>query len=205
MIISETQKPPVGGMGGSVHDWERGLDPWHEEAFEGLPTPLGCTKGERKGGWFALDAYGNQIGFVADGEEYPDELPVPTPEPEPEPDPDPADTAAYEDLEQVHMAKDGLPMALWPKFPEGAITLWMAGDLIDAFPASIKEHCRAAELLGDGDLEAHRAYLNQFAREGYFEIFKDEMEWAYQREAARDYAASVVRDAPPRQGRRGDN
>jgi hypothetical protein len=117
----------------------------------------------------------------------------------------PAETAAFEDLEQVHMAKDGLPMALWPKFPEGAITLWMAGDLIDAFPASIKEHCRAAELLGDGDLEAHRAYLNQFAREGYFEIFKDEMEWAYQREAARDYAASVVRDAPPRQGRRGDN
>jgi hypothetical protein len=69
MIVNETQKPPTGGMGGSVHDWHRGLDPWHEDAFPGdTPKPDRLSKGQRKGGWYALDAYGNEIGFVADGE-----------------------------------------------------------------------------------------------------------------------------------------
>jgi len=58
-------------MGGSVHSWERSLDPWHKDAF---PTGLeqAGTGGERRAGWDALDAYGNVIGFVADGEEIPD-------------------------------------------------------------------------------------------------------------------------------------
>jgi len=53
MIISETQKPPVGGMGGSIHDWERGTDPFNDAVI----------------GWLALDFWGNVIGFCADGVE----------------------------------------------------------------------------------------------------------------------------------------
>ena len=56
MIISETQKPPVGGMGGSIHSWERETDPF----------------GNNVTGWMALDFWGNQIGFVADGTELPE-------------------------------------------------------------------------------------------------------------------------------------
>lgn len=58
-------KPPVGGMGGSVHDWERGLDPWHRDAFpQGLKRA--GSSGTRKSGWFAVDAHGNEIGFKPD-------------------------------------------------------------------------------------------------------------------------------------------
>lgn len=34
MIVTKDRKPPTGGMGGSIHDWERGLDPWHVNAFK---------------------------------------------------------------------------------------------------------------------------------------------------------------------------
>lgn len=55
-------KPAVGGMGGSVHDWEPGLDPWHKDAFPDEAKHAGTT-GQRRSGWFALDAFGNEIGF----------------------------------------------------------------------------------------------------------------------------------------------
>lgn len=57
-------------MGGSVHSWERGLDPWHIDAFpEDLQPQMKdrVATGKRKSGWYALDAWGNEIGFVADG------------------------------------------------------------------------------------------------------------------------------------------
>ena len=54
MIISATQKPSVGIWGGSVWDWERGTDPFNDSVT----------------GWIALDGWGNQIGFCADGVEY---------------------------------------------------------------------------------------------------------------------------------------
>jgi hypothetical protein len=67
-IVSETQKPnSYPFYGGS---WERGLDPWHSDAFAGLETDLGFnpgTTGNRKGGWFLVDGHGNYIGFVPDG------------------------------------------------------------------------------------------------------------------------------------------
>ena len=53
MIISETQKPPVGIWGGSVWGWERGTDPFNSAVI----------------GWIALDFWTNQIGFCADGTE----------------------------------------------------------------------------------------------------------------------------------------
>lgn len=55
-------------MGGSVHSWERGLDPWHRDAFpEDLQPQIPPATGKRKGGWYALDYWKNEIGFVADG------------------------------------------------------------------------------------------------------------------------------------------
>lgn len=66
MITSPNEKPPVGGMGGSVHDWERCKDPFHRDA---APDEFKekFTQGIRAEGWMALDAYGNAIGFVPDG------------------------------------------------------------------------------------------------------------------------------------------
>lgn len=71
MIIGPDAKPPVGGMGGSIHDRERGLDPWHAQAFPAHLADLAPHQGERRGGWFALDYWKNEIGFVEDGTEYP--------------------------------------------------------------------------------------------------------------------------------------
>lgn len=66
MKVSSEEKPPVGGMGGSVHDWERSLDPFHRDA---MPDEVKSAfpSGERRKGWMALDGFGNAIGFVADG------------------------------------------------------------------------------------------------------------------------------------------
>lgn len=74
-IVGPDWKPPVGGMGGAIHDWERGLDPWHGDAFPWEFKDSIPNTGERKGGWFALDYWKNEIGFLADGTTYPTELP----------------------------------------------------------------------------------------------------------------------------------
>lgn len=75
MKVDENTKPPVGGMGGSIHDWERGKDPFHKDAFKGVPIDEKqidaiANHGERQSGWYALDAWGNQISFVPDGTEF---------------------------------------------------------------------------------------------------------------------------------------
>lgn len=59
-------KPTIGGMGGSIHDWERGFDPWHEDAFPDEFKDQIPNKGPRREGWFALDAWGNIIGWQPD-------------------------------------------------------------------------------------------------------------------------------------------
>lgn len=67
-VVGPDQKP-------DPHPWygdsyERGVDPWHADAFAGLESELGRnpgSTGERKGGWFLLDAWGNEIGWVPDG------------------------------------------------------------------------------------------------------------------------------------------
>lgn len=61
---------PIGGMGGSIHSWERGLDPWHPNAFpDEIKALLSNADTPRKSGWYALDWCGNTIGFIADDEE----------------------------------------------------------------------------------------------------------------------------------------
>lgn len=59
-------KPPFQNM---VCSYERGLDPWHKDAFKGIPEVEGLigSGGVRKSGWYALDWCGNIIGFFADG------------------------------------------------------------------------------------------------------------------------------------------
>lgn len=68
IIINVAIKPPLGGMGGSIHDWEKSLDPFHKDAFPNEFKQVG-TDGERANGWMALDWCGNAIGFVSDGAE----------------------------------------------------------------------------------------------------------------------------------------
>ena len=70
-ITGPDEKPPVGGMGGSIHDWRRGTDPFHESAFpDHLKEHAPHKGGEPKPGWFAVDGADNDIAFVPDGTEY---------------------------------------------------------------------------------------------------------------------------------------
>jgi hypothetical protein len=77
MKVDANTQLPLGGMGGSIHTWERSLDPWHNDAFKGVPIDekqidAFANKGERKSGWMALDGCGNPLVFVPDGTEWPD-------------------------------------------------------------------------------------------------------------------------------------
>lgn len=47
--------------------YERGLDPWHADAFPAEFKASAPRHGERKEGWFVMDAWRNQIGFIPDG------------------------------------------------------------------------------------------------------------------------------------------
>jgi len=66
MIISELQPPPAHPFYGP--NWKRGLDPWHRDAFP-VQFRDKFPGGERKGGWFLEDAWGNEIAYVPDGTE----------------------------------------------------------------------------------------------------------------------------------------
>lgn len=69
LIIDEHHAPPLGGMGGSIHGWERGIDPWHRDAFPNALKDHAPHQGERKSGWSGLDMCGNVIAFILDGSE----------------------------------------------------------------------------------------------------------------------------------------
>lgn len=52
------------------HDsFERGLDPWHSDAFPDEFKAAAPRRGVRQSGWFLIDWAGNAIGFVPDGTE----------------------------------------------------------------------------------------------------------------------------------------
>lgn len=72
IIISEHIKPPLGGMGGSIHDWQRSGDPFHSSCFpDEFKDAIDLVNpGSQKLGWMALDYCGNEIGFIADGKTY---------------------------------------------------------------------------------------------------------------------------------------
>ena len=51
-------------------EWERSSDPWHKSQFpNGLEWAAPNQSDSPKSGWMAVDNWGNQIGFVADGTE----------------------------------------------------------------------------------------------------------------------------------------
>lgn len=64
--ITPNEKPPLGLMGGSVHDYERSIDPFSRECMpeefqDQFPDVPAST------GWLALDYWDNPIGFARDG------------------------------------------------------------------------------------------------------------------------------------------
>ena len=62
-IISKDVPPPH-----LDHEYrERGLDPWHTDAFADEFKHAAPNTGERKEGWYELDWCGNVIGFIPDG------------------------------------------------------------------------------------------------------------------------------------------
>jgi hypothetical protein len=64
LLVSASQEPaPMGG-----YTFERGLDPWHADAFKGTPMEgIDVTTQPRKEGWYLLDWCGNVMGFISDG------------------------------------------------------------------------------------------------------------------------------------------
>lgn len=63
--VSETRQPnPISW----VDHWERGLDPWHADAFIGTPAEgVYVCEEVRKAGWYAIDWCGNVVGFIPEG------------------------------------------------------------------------------------------------------------------------------------------
>lgn len=68
-VANPNEKPPTGIMGGSVADWERGIDPFSRECFPDEFQNFFEDRPAEKG-WLALDWCGNIIGFIADGNSF---------------------------------------------------------------------------------------------------------------------------------------
>lgn len=66
-VVGPGSPPPIGGMGGSIHAWERSKDPWHCDAFPDEFKSQAPNQGVRAEGWSGLDYWGNEIAWVADG------------------------------------------------------------------------------------------------------------------------------------------
>ena len=66
--IDKHNHPPIGIWGGTVHAYERCLDPWHSEAFPGQFKNSAPHCGVRKEGWAALNAFNDIVGFFPDGD-----------------------------------------------------------------------------------------------------------------------------------------
>lgn len=67
MVVTADKKPPTGGL---IYGWERGPDPWHQDAFPDELRDQAPHMGERSIGWFGLDWCGNIILFLPDGSEW---------------------------------------------------------------------------------------------------------------------------------------
>ena len=66
IVIGHDTPPPLDRVN-PVHSFERGLDPWHEDAFPDEFKASAPNRGKRQSGWLALDWCGNVIGFFRDG------------------------------------------------------------------------------------------------------------------------------------------
>ena len=71
IVITAEKKPPLGGMGGSIHNWARGTDPFHKSKFPAEFQSQAPNQADKPTpGWEAVDACGNLIDFLADGYIY---------------------------------------------------------------------------------------------------------------------------------------
>lgn len=61
-VVSETVPPTD-----DPARWERGLSPWHRDAFPVELADQALEQGDRQAGWYELDWCGNLIGWVPDG------------------------------------------------------------------------------------------------------------------------------------------
>ena len=73
VVVSAEVKPPPHPFYGD--SWDRGSDPFHANAFQGFSDDIvdqikSMNPGPQRAGWFLLDAYGQEIGFVPDGTVY---------------------------------------------------------------------------------------------------------------------------------------
>ena len=66
MKISKNKMPDPHPFYGDKY--ERGQDPFHEDAFPEELKDQAPNRGKRKWGWFLLDHSNNQIGFYPDSE-----------------------------------------------------------------------------------------------------------------------------------------
>uniref|UniRef100_A0A6M3K5S7 Uncharacterized protein n=1 Tax=viral metagenome TaxID=1070528 RepID=A0A6M3K5S7_9ZZZZ len=64
-MIVDKDHPP--NLTNAIFKWERGLDPWHRDAFPDELKPQLKNTGKRREGWFGLDWCGNAIVFIPDG------------------------------------------------------------------------------------------------------------------------------------------
>lgn len=64
MIVDKNHSP---NLTNAIEKWERGLDPWHRDAFPDEFKYRLQDTGKRKEGWFGLDWCGNAIVFIPDG------------------------------------------------------------------------------------------------------------------------------------------
>ena len=70
IIVSDSVKPPPHPFYGD--SYRRGLDPFHSDAApEELKENSVWRRGERMEGWFLLDAYDQEIGWIPDGSKFP--------------------------------------------------------------------------------------------------------------------------------------
>lgn len=67
MKTGPNQKPKPHSFYGD--SYERGVDPWHRDAAPDEFKDRFPNQGVRKEGWFLMDAWGNEIGWVPDGTE----------------------------------------------------------------------------------------------------------------------------------------
>jgi hypothetical protein len=63
--VVSTEKPPIP----HACELHRGKSPWHKDAFPPELAHHAPEQDEQVEGWYIEDAWGNEIGFIADGTE----------------------------------------------------------------------------------------------------------------------------------------
>lgn len=65
----DEDNPPIRFSTPSSHSFERGLSPWHRDAFPKEFQHLFPSDTTRQEGYFELDYWGNPVAWIPDGTE----------------------------------------------------------------------------------------------------------------------------------------